>query len=53
MTIKNNYIRKVAHHFSRLGVQQLQESTTSRRRWPCGRVHWVLMSVRLSVISLR
>ena len=52
---KNDHIllKKVAHHFSRLGMQQLQESTTSGRLWSCGRVHRVLLSVRLSVISLR
>ena len=42
--------QKVAHHFSRLWLQQLHESTSSGSRWSCGGgVHWVL----LTVISLR
>ena len=52
MTIYKWPYKKVAHHFIRLGMQQLQESTTSGRRWSCGRVHRVLLTVRLSVISL-
>ena len=54
MTIYNEWpYKKVAHHFIRLGMQQLQESTNSGRRWSCGRVHRVLLTMRLSVISLR
>ena len=33
---------KFAHHFRRLWMQHLHESTRSRRQGSCGGVHWVL-----------